>query len=85
MDIAIQNRGGNTEQASNRSVPLGTDDRNGLHIGTMGCGAFVYISAQNQGESGSVKCRIEVDGVTLEQATSTGAYVIASCSGTVPG
>jgi hypothetical protein len=84
VSITVQNAEGNTEQASNRAVPLSGARGEGLRIGSMACGDFVYISAQNEGESGSVTCRIEADGEEIESATSEGAYVIASCSGTVP-
>jgi hypothetical protein len=43
-------------------------------------GNFLYVSAQNQGASGSVSCDIVVDGAVKTTATSTGAYVIAECS-----
>jgi hypothetical protein len=43
-------------------------------------GTFLYVSAQNQGASGSVSCDILVDGEVKTTATSTGAYVIAECS-----
>lgn len=46
-------------------------------------GQFVSISAQNQGDAGSVTCEILVDGVVLKRSTSDGAYTIASCSGSV--
>lgn len=47
-------------------------------------GKFAYISAQNQGDRGSVTCSIELDGSTAKESTSSGAYVIATCSGRVP-
>lgn len=50
---------------------------------TMGNGDFAYLSIQNGGDSGSVTCTIEVDGVVAVTNTSSGAYVIADCSGTV--
>jgi hypothetical protein len=46
-------------------------------------GEFVYISAQNKGKSGNIICRISVDGVVISTNTSSGAYAIASCDGTV--
>jgi|SRR3990172_6512500 len=48
-------------------------------------GDFLYLSAQNEGESGSVTCEIWVDGVKWKESTSRGAYVIASCSGSAGG
>jgi len=46
-------------------------------------GQFVYISAQNVRDNGSVTCQIWVDGVKWKESTSSGAYVIATCSGSV--
>ena len=48
---------------------------------TVTRGAFLYLSAQNEGERGSVTCEIWVDNVKWKESTSSGAYVIASCSG----
>ena len=44
-------------------------------------GNFLYVSAQNGGESGNVTCTIYVDGVAAKTNTSTGGYTIATCSG----
>jgi hypothetical protein len=46
-------------------------------------GDFVYISAQNQGDSGGVTTEILVDGTPWKKTTSDGAYMIASCDGSV--
>ncbi len=46
---------------------------------------FLYLSAQNEGESGSVTCEIWVDGVKWKETTSRGAFVISSCSGLAGG
>jgi len=48
---------------------------------TVKKGAFLYLSAQNIGESGSVTAEILLDGRAWKSSTSSGAYVIASCSG----
>lgn len=48
----------------------------------FGRGEFVYIAAQNQGEYGSVTCRIVVDGEVVSENTSTAAYGIATCKAT---
>lgn len=40
---------------------------------------FLYISAQNTGAVGEVRCSIEVDGVVVSQAEATNAYGICSC------
>jgi hypothetical protein len=50
---------------------------------TMNYGDFAYISAQNEDDHGSVTCRILIDGVEWKKSTSTGAYVIATYSGSV--
>lgn len=47
-------------------------------------GDFVYLSIQNAGDSGTVTCRIVVDGVELLSNTSDGAYKIATCSTRLP-
>lgn len=72
-------------------APSGTRQESGVRVPvypgytyTMSPGDFVYISAQNRGETGSVSCRILVDGVAVADNTSSGAYVIASCDGRVP-
>ncbi|HNT76392.1 MAG TPA: hypothetical protein PKH77_15360, partial [Anaerolineae bacterium] len=44
-------------------------------------GDFLYLSAQNEGEFGSVTCEIWVNDVKWKESTSQGAYVIATCSG----
>ncbi len=40
---------------------------------------FAYISAQNDGASGSVTCKIVLNGTVVAENTSTGAYKIATC------
>jgi hypothetical protein len=50
----------------------------------MHSGEFVYVSAQSKSETGSITCEIAVDGKVISRTTSEGAYVIASCQGTVP-
>lgn len=52
---------------------------------TVNRGAFLYISAQNQGESGSVTYEIWVDGAKWRDSTSRRAYVISTCSGRAGG
>ena len=43
---------------------------------------WLYMSAQNNNSSGSVTVKIIRDGEVLAQQTSSGAYVIATVSGT---
>jgi len=44
-------------------------------------GQFLYVSAQNQWETGSVTVEIYKNGSLYKTSTSTGAYVIATASG----
>lgn len=56
----------------------------GLTFSGFHSGDFVYLSVQNENPTGVVTCRIVVDGSTVSENTSTGGYVIATCSGRVP-
>jgi hypothetical protein len=47
----------------------------------MAEGYFVYLSVQNQNNSGTVTCSITSNGKKVSSNSSTGAYVIATCSG----
>lgn len=78
-DLTYNNAGGNTEQRSG----AGSADGEWGQVASYraGRGEFVYLSIQNSHETGSVECRILVDGEVIESARSSGAYVIASCSG----
>lgn len=75
--ITYENETGDTEQRDIR-VP------NEIKMGMITSGTFVYISAQNNEDIGSVSCEIWIDGVKYKSANSSGAYVIATCSGLVP-
>ncbi len=44
-------------------------------------GDFLYISAQNKSSSGTVAVTIKADNATFKSTSSTGAYVIATASG----
>lgn len=50
---------------------------------TMKTGDFAYISAQLDNGVGQITCTIYVDGTEWKTSTSSGQYVIASCSGSV--
>lgn len=76
VDVTYANEDGGTSQESDVSVPWSYSFRREE-------GEFVYISAQNQGESGSVTVRIYKDGSIFKTSTSSGAYVIATASGTL--
>ena len=67
-------------------APTGTVQSEYHGAGTVGTysfdsGDFVYLSAQNQGDSGSITCTITEGDTVISTNTSTGAYVIASCNG----
>ena len=46
-------------------------------------GSFVYLSAQNQSDSGCITVQIILRGKTWKEVESCGAYVIASASGII--
>lgn len=46
--------------------------------------AFVYISAQKQGENGAIDAVIYLDGNVIQEASANSRYGIASASGRVP-
>lgn len=70
--LTYNNQSGNTEQKSEVDVPW--------HLKFEAeRGQFLYISAQNNGESGTIKTQIIVDGDVIAESESEGAYVIASC------
>ncbi len=47
-------------------------------------GSFVYLSAQNRENAGKITVSIRVNGAQFRSSTSSGAYVIATASGTAP-
>lgn len=76
VDITYENADGGTSQIGNAHVPWSmTFSRKE--------GSFVYISAQNQGSSGSITVTIYRNGSRFKTSTSSGAYVIATASGTL--
>ena len=74
VDVTLSNATGGTEQYSD--VPLPKE-----YSYNSFSDSFVYISAQNQGEYGTVIVSIYVNGVLFKTSTSSGAYVIATASG----
>lgn len=43
-------------------------------------GQFLYLSAQNGQDYGTVTCAITINNITVKRAESSGAYTIATCS-----
>ncbi len=76
VSVTYQNGDGGTQQESDRAVPW-------RRSFVMSTGDFVYISAQNQGEYGTVTVTIRVGDHVAKTSTSSGAYVIADASGTL--
>lgn len=74
VDVTYQNADDQTTQDSAVGLPWTMN-------APTATGSFVYISAQNQDDSGTVTCEIDINGVVAVTNTSTGAYVIASCDG----
>jgi hypothetical protein len=71
-DLTLENASGNTEQYT-----VGLPYSKSFLVNP---GAYLYISAQQTG-SGNVTCDILANGQVIETASSSGEYVIASCSG----
>ena len=76
VDVTLNNSDGGTEQYSGVSVPHTYSYSNFRDW-------FLYISAQNNDSYGSVTVAIYLNGVLKKSATSSGAYVIATASGTI--
>lgn len=74
--VTYRNATGGTEQHSNIDWPW-----------TYRCvgkkGMFLYMSAQNGTDKGTVVVELVVNGVVVKRAESSGAYVIATASGTL--
>jgi hypothetical protein len=81
-DITMQVPGGGTSQQSGVDLPMMRDGGGPMNFDNVAVGTFVYISAQNNQEYGDISCAIKVDGKIIQTITSSGAYVIATCSGT---
>ncbi len=81
VQVTMQTPTGQTQVDAD--LPLSTEDgTEGLYFTAFSAGAFLYISAQNQ-DTGSITCRIEVDGTVISQNTATADYGIATCEGTL--
>lgn len=83
--VTMRTESGGTIQ-KNVALPMGDakTGKAGVESTLFKRGDQLYISVQNTGAAGSVTCRIEVDGKTVDEATSSGAGSIASCRGTMP-
>ena len=77
VDITIENEDGGTSQFADVATPWAYEFESTKD-------AFVYVSAQNQQNNGSVTVTIYINGDVFKTSTSTGAYVIATASGSIP-
>jgi hypothetical protein len=77
VDVTLNNVSGGTEQYSGVSVPHTFTYNNFTDY-------FLYISAQNNGQTGTVIVTIIVNGQVLKTSSSSGAYVIASADAARP-
>jgi crotonobetainyl-CoA:carnitine CoA-transferase CaiB-like acyl-CoA transferase len=75
VSVTYQNEQGGTSQQAAVPIPFS-------YSFTANAGAFLYISAQNQGADGAETCTIYIDGVAVKSGTSSGAYTICQASGT---
>lgn len=74
VSLTYENESGNTEQRTSARLPY----RKTMYVEP---GAFLYLSAQNNTGSGTLECKIIVNGQVVETATSSGEFAIATCSG----
>lgn len=78
VDITMATTSGGTSQASGKA------NDQCVSAGEARSGTFAYLSAQISSDyGGTITCQIKVDGVVVEEVTSSGDYVIASCSGQI--
>ena len=76
VSLTYTNSNGGASQESDVSVPWSYSFKGSPDD-------FVYISAQNQGDNGSVTVTIYKNGSSFKTSTSNGAYVIATASGSI--
>ncbi|MCK5842461.1 MAG: hypothetical protein KAH31_09855 [Candidatus Sabulitectum sp.] len=74
VSITYENGGGGISQVTNVGLPWS-------HSLSAEPGDYVYLHAQNLGETGSITVTIYQNGDVFKRATSAGAYVIVSISG----
>jgi predicted small lipoprotein YifL len=84
-NVTMRTESGGTIQKS-VALPMGDPNTGKLGVESTGfkSGDLLYMSLQNSESSGSITCRIEVDGKVIDKATSSGAGVVATCQGRVP-
>lgn len=78
VDLTIENEDGGTSQYDDRTLPW-------TYSFESKGDTWVYCSAQNQCDIGSVRVTIYVNDEKFKSSLSDGAYVIASAHGTIDG
>ncbi len=76
VNVTYENGSGGISQITNVALPWS-------HNFSSEPGEYVYLYAQNQGETGSITVTIYKDGEVFRRATSEGENVVASVSGDV--
>jgi hypothetical protein len=76
--LTLQTPTGTSQQTADLPVKNKSGGE-GLIFSGFSRGDFLYVSAQNQDEYGSVTCRIKVGDTVVSENTSSGAYQIATC------
>jgi hypothetical protein len=78
--VTYNNAGNGVSQESGRALPWSYSFSKNT---VQDAGFFLYISAQNQCSFGDVTAAILKDGSAYKWSTSSGAYVIATASGSL--
>lgn len=76
VSVTYVNENGGTSQVTGAPLPW-------TYSFTAHVGDFLYVSAQNEGATGSVTATATENGSIVQTSTSSGAYVIATASGTI--
>lgn len=76
VNVTYQNNNGGISQVTDASLPWSMTFSGNPED-------YVYLSAQNQEETGSITVTIYKNNDVFKSATSTGSYVVASVSGTL--
>lgn len=74
VSLTYENASGGTSQTSGTALPW-------VYTFSAKSGDFLYVSAQNDGATGSVTAAVYENDSVVQTSTSSGAYVIATASG----
>jgi hypothetical protein len=81
-DVTLETPSGTSQQTPDVPLVSAASGERGLRF-TFPSGSFAYIAAQKKGAGGTITCRISVDGRVVSENTSSAAYGIAVCKGTI--